>query len=257
MDINHSFYLQRLTVPLRSMSSLHLLLVHQPHLEYLNVHIGHAKTTYDYAITPFPPLINLRELHFRTDDVVIKVEDISELLTYFPYLKSFSFDLITECQAFFDGDILQTLVHSLETFQFSIARCLSPTAEEQTLSTFYTPFWLATKKWYTQADWHTDTNPYHSGYFHIYSVPFPFSHFHVHNCTYENLFSSERFSCYPNVKRMNLSATSDVNVISFLRRCPNVQTVSLEDIYDDEENYGTDEEEDVDGEDPLDESKYL
>lgn len=257
MNINHSFHLQRLTVPLRSLNSLHLLLIHQPCLEYFSVHIGNAKTTYDYTITSFPPLMNLRELHFRSEDVVIKLEDISEFLTYFPHLKSFSLDLTTECPAFFDGEILQTLVQSLETFQFSIAGRISPTDEEQTLSTFYTPFWLETKKWYTQAYWHTDTEIYDSSYFHIYSVPFPFTHFDVQHCTDENLFSLERFSSYSYVKRMDLTATSDVNVIPFLQRCPNVQTISLEDICDDEENYGTDEEEDADDDDDQsDESRY-
>jgi len=254
-NINRSFVLQRLTIPLRSLSSLHLLLIYQPQLEYLNIHIGDAKTTYGYTITPFPPLIHLREFHFRSDDLAIKFENISELLTYFPHLKSLSLDLTTECRLFFDGEILQTLVHSLETFHFSIARLAAPSAEEQALSTFYTPFWLKTKKWYTQAYWHIDPDHGNSNYFHIYSVPFPFSYFDVYKCTNENLSSEERFSSYPNIKRMDLGETSDVNVIPFLKRCPNVQTISLNDIYDDEENYGTDEEDD--DEDQSDDSKHL
>lgn len=252
---NHSFVLQRLTIPLRSLSSLHLILIHQPRLEYLNVYVGDAKTPYGYTITPFPPLMHLRKFHFCSDDLAIKFEHISELLTYFPDLKSLSLELTTKCQLFFDGEILQTLVQSLETFYFSIARCASPTEEEQALSTFYTPFWLETKKWYTQAYWNLDPDRNNLNYYHIYSVPFPFSHFSIHTCANENLLSQERFSSYPNVIRMYLSATSDVNVIPFLKRCPNVQTIALEDIYDDEENYGTDEE--ADDEDQLDESKHL
>jgi hypothetical protein len=45
---------------------------------------------------------------------------------------------------------------------------------------------------------------------------------------------------------MDLSETSDINVIPFLKRCPYVQTICLNGIYDDEENYGTDDEEDND-----------
>jgi hypothetical protein len=243
--------LQHLTIPLRSLSNLHLLLLYQPYLEYLNVHITDAKATYGYTITPFPPLLNLRKFHFRSDDLAIKFENISELLSYFPHLKSFSLDLTTECRLFFDGEILQTLVHSLESFQFSIARLSSPTSEEQTLSTFYTPFWLETKKWFTQAYWNIDPDNTSSNYFHIYSIPFPFSNFDVYKCTNENLASKDQCQFYPNVKRMDLSETSDVNVIPFLKHCSNVQTLCLNDIYDDEENYGTDEEDD-----DLDEGKY-
>jgi hypothetical protein len=252
--MNRSFILQRLTVPLRSLSSLHLLLIYQPYLEYLNVHIGNAKTTYGYTITPFPPLINLREFHFHSDDLAIKFENISELLTYFPNLKSLSLDLTTECRLFFDGDILQTLVYSLESFQFSIARFSAPTFEEQTLSTFHTSFWLETKKWFIQAYWHIDVDNIDSSYFHIYSIPFPFSNFDIYKCTNENLLSNEQILLYPNVKRIDLSDTSDINVIPFLKRCPYVQTICLNDIYDDEENYGTDEE-DEDDIDQFDESK--
>lgn len=53
------------------------------------------------------------------------------------------------------------------------------------------------------------------------------------------------FKSFPKVKRLDLSETSDVNIIPFIKRCPNVQTICLNDIYDDEENYGTDEEEDI------------
>jgi len=223
-------------------------------LEYLNVHIGDAKSTYDYTITPFPSLLNLREFHFRSEDLAIKFEKISELLTYFPNLKSLSLDLTTECRSFFDGDILQTLVHSLDSFQYSLARFFQPTSEEQTLSTFYTPFWLETKKWYTQCYWHIDEDCLDSDYFHIYSVPFPFSNFDVYKCTNENLISIDRLKPFSKVKRLDLSDTSDINIIPFLKYCSNVHTICLNDIYDDEENYGTDEEEE-DITDAIDESK--
>jgi hypothetical protein len=255
IDINRPFILHRLTIPLRSLSSLHLLLIYQPYLEYLNIHIGDALTTYDYTITPFPPLLNLQEFHFRSDDLAIKFENISDLLTYFPNLKSFSLDLTSECKLFFDGNILQTLVQSFESFQFSIARFSSPTFEEQTLSTFYTSFWLETKKWFTQAYWHIDEYKSDSNYFHIYSIPFTFSNFDVYKCTNENILSNENCKLFPKVKRLDLSETSDINIIPFLNRCPNVQTICLNDIYDDEENYGTDEEEDIT--DQIDESNYI
>ena len=199
--------------------------------------------------------MNLREFRFRSNDPVIKFEDIAELLSYFPHLKTLSLDLITTCQAFFDGEILQTLVHSLESFQFSIARFTPPSTEEQTLSTFYTPFWLETKQWYTQAYWNVDSDDTSLNYYHIYSVPFPFAHFNIRNCTNENLLPREQFSSYPYVKLMSLSDISDVNAIPFLRRCPNLQTVALHDVYDDEQNYGTDDEEDADDEDQHDDSK--
>ncbi len=147
---------------------------------------------------------------------------------------------------------MQTLVYSLESFQFSIARFSSPTSEEQTLSTFYTSFWLEKKKWFTQAYWHIDEYNLDSDYFHIYSIPFPFSNFDVYKCSNENLISTDIFKSFTNVKRLDLSETSDVNVIPFLKRCPNVRTICLNDIYDDEENYGTDEEEDIT--DQIDES---
>jgi len=255
IDINRPFILHRLTIPLRSLSSLHLILIYQPYLEYLNIHIGDALTTYDYTITPFPPLLNLQEFHFRSDDLAIKFENISDLLTYFPNLKSFSLDLTSECKLFFDGNILQTLVQSFELFQFSIARFSSPTFEEQTLSTFYTSFWLETKKWFTQAYWHIDEEHLNSDYFHIYSVPFPFVNFDIYKCTNENILSNEKCKLFSKVKRLDLSETSDVNIIPFLNRCPNVQTICLNDIYDDEENYGTDEEEDIT--DQIDESNYI
>jgi hypothetical protein len=254
-DLNRSFILQRLTVPLRSLSSLHLLLIHQPYLEYLNVHIGDTKTTYDYPITSFPPLLNLHEFHFRSDDLAIKFENISELLTYFPNLKSFSLDLTTESDLFFDGEILQTLVRSLDSFQFSILRFSSPTSEEQTLSTFHTSFWLETKKWFTQAYWYSDEYSFQSDYFHIYSIPFSFSKFEICKYTNENLISKDNCPTYPKVERIDLSEISDVNIIPFLNRCSNVQTISLNDIYDDEEDYGTDEEEDIT--DQIDEHKNL
>jgi hypothetical protein len=234
-----------LTTPLRSLSSLHLLLIYQPHLEYLNVHIGGAKTSYDYTITPFRPLSNLREFHFRSDDFSIKFDNLLELLTYFPNLKSLSLDLTTTCRLFFDGDILQTLVYSLDSFQFSIARFSQPTPEEQTLSTFYTSFWLETKQWYTQSYWHIDEDNLDSDYFHIYSIPFPFSNFDVYKCTNENIVSKDKFQPFSKVKRLDLSETSDINIIPFVKRCPNVNTIYLNHIFDDEENYGTDDEEDI------------
>jgi hypothetical protein len=255
VDMNRPFILNRLTIPLRSLSSLHLLLIYQPYLKYLNVNIGDSKTTYDYSIRPFPPLLNLQEFYFRSDDLAIKFDNISELLTYFPNLKSFSLDLTTECQLFFDGDILQTLVHSIESFQFSIARFSSPTSEEQTLSTFYTPFWLENKKWFIQAYWHIDEHNTDSDYFHIYSIPFPFSNFDVYKCTNENNISKDNLKLFPKVKRLDLSETSDINIIPFLKRCSNVQTICLNDIFDDEENYGTDEEEDIT--DQIDESNCI
>ncbi|UJR37180.1 hypothetical protein I4U23_029888 [Adineta vaga] len=238
--------LRRLTISLRSLSSLHLLLIYQPYLEYLNVHIGDGKSNYDYTITSFPPLSKLREFHFRSEDLVIKFDNLVELLTYFPNLKSLSIDLTTECRSFFDGDLLQILVQSLDLFQFSIARFSPPTSEEQTLSTFYTPFWLEIKKWYTQCYWHIDEDQSDADYFHIYSVPFSFTELDIYKCTNENLVSKEKFKPFVQVKRLELSETSDVNVIPFLKRCPNIQTICLNDVYDDEENYGTDEEEDMD-----------
>ncbi|CAF3448863.1 unnamed protein product [Rotaria sp. Silwood1] len=245
MNIGQLSILRRLTIPLQSLSSLHLLLIYQPHLEYLNVHIGDAKSTYDYTITPFPPLIHLQEFHFRSDDLAIKFENLFELLAYFPNLKSLSLNLTTECRLFFDGNILQTLVYKLDTFQFSIARFLQPTYEEQTLSTFYTSFWLETKKWYTQCYWHIDEDNLDSDYFHIYTVPYPFSNFDIYKCTNENLLSKDKSKSFKKVKRLDLSETSDVNIIPFLKRCPYVNTICLNDIYDDDENYGTDEEEDI------------
>ncbi|CAF4553249.1 unnamed protein product, partial [Rotaria sp. Silwood2] len=245
INIDQLCILRRLTIPLQSLSSLHLLLIYQSHLEYLNVHIGDAKSIYDYKITPFPPLLNLQEFHFRSDDLSIKFENLFELLTYFPNLKSLSLNLTTECRLFFDGNILQTLVHRLDSFQFSIARFLQPTYEEQTLSTFYTPFWLDTKKWYTQCYWHIDEENLDSDYFHIYSVPYPFSNFDIYKCTNENLLSKDKLKSFTKVKRLDLSETSDINIIPFLKHCPYVHTICLNDIYDDEENYGTDEEEDI------------
>lgn len=238
------------------MGSLHLLLIHQPYLEYFELHIANAKTNYNYTIIPFLPLMNLREFRFSSDDLVIKFEDIVELLSYFPHLKIFSLDLITACHAFFDGEILRTLVHSLESFQFSIARFTPPTTEEQTLSTFYTPFWLETKQWYTQAYWNVDSDDDTLDYYHIYSAPYLFEHFNIRNCTNENLLPQEQFSSYPNVKLIDLSDTSDANAIPFLRRCPNLKTIFLNNIYDDELNYGTDEE-DTDDEDQHDHSKCI
>ncbi|CAF3866220.1 unnamed protein product [Rotaria magnacalcarata] len=245
MDVGGSSILRRLTIPLQSLSSLHLLLIYQPDLEYLNVHIGDAKSTCDYKITPFSPLVNLREFHLRSDDLSIKFENIFELSSYFPNLKALSLNLTTECRTFFDGIVLQTLVHKLDSFEFSIARFSPPTCEEQTLSTFYTPFWLETKKWYTQSYWNIDEDNADADYFHIYSVPFPFSNFDVYKCSHENVVSNEKLNSFKNVTRLDLSETSDVNIIPFLKRCPNVHTICLNDIYDDEENYGTDEEEDI------------
>ena len=247
-NLSHSFTLQRLTIPLRSLHCLHLLFVYQPDLEYLNVRITDAIIAYPSTTTL---VNNLREFHFRSDDSAIKFEDISELLTYFPHLKSLALDFKTECRFFFDGELLQALVHSLESFQFSIARSSAPTLEEQTLSSFYTPFWLEQKRWFTQAYWHVDRDDANSNSFHIYSVPFPLSNFDVDRCSNENVFSKDQFQSYPNVKRINLNESSDVNIISFLKRCPNVQTICLNNIFDDEENYGTDEEdEDMDQFDP-------
>ncbi|CAF0969031.1 unnamed protein product [Adineta steineri] len=244
-NTDFSSVLRRLTIPLRSLSSLHLLLIYQPHLEYLNVHIDDAYSTYDYSIKPFPPLLNLREFYFHSEDLAIKFDTITELLKYFPNLKSLSLDITTECRRFFDGDILQTLVYSLDSFQFSIISCFRPTLEERTLSTFYTSFWLEIKKWYTQCYWHIDDEHLNSDYFHIYSVPFPFVNFDVYKCTNENLLTNEKLKIFSKVKQLDLSETSDINVIPFLKRCPNIHTISLNNIYDDEENYGTDEEEDI------------
>ncbi|CAF1131970.1 unnamed protein product [Rotaria sordida] len=245
MNIRHSYMLRRLTIPLQSLNSLHLLLKYQPYLEYLNVHIGDAKSIYDHTIIPFPSLLNLYEFHFRSDDLSIKFENIFEILTYFPNLKSLSLNLTTECGLFFDGNILQTLVYKLDSFQFSIACFLRPTFEKQTLSTFYTPFWLEIKKWYTQCYWHIDEDNIDSDYFHIYSVPFPFSNFDIYKCTNENLLSKDKIKPFTKVKRLDLSETSDINIIPFIKCCPYVHTICLNDIYDDEENYGTDEEEDI------------
>jgi hypothetical protein len=146
-DIGCLSILRRLTISLQSLSSLCLLLTYESDLEYLNVHIGDAKSINDYTIAPFSPLLNLCEFHFRSDDLTIKFEHLVKLLSYFPNLQSFSLDLTTEDRSFFDGDILQTLVHSFNSFQYSIARFSKPTFGEETLSTFYTSFWLNTKKW--------------------------------------------------------------------------------------------------------------
>ena len=236
------------------MSSLHLLLIYQPHLEYLNIHIGDAKTSDNHSILPFPALIHLRELHFRTDDSAVRFENLCDLLKYFPNLQSLSLNLTTDDRLFFNGHILQTLVDSLDTFQFSIARFFPPSFEEQSLSTFYTPFWLERKKWFTQCYWHTDGDDTEPDYFHIYSIPYLFDHLDIHQCTNENLLSKERFRAFDRVKRLELSKTSDVNSIPFLKNCPRAQTISLNHIYDDETNYGTDEEEDIT--DLNDESKF-
>lgn len=244
-ELGHSSILRSLTIPLQSLSTLHLLVIYQPHLEYLNVHIGDAKSAYDYKITAFPPLHDLKEFHLRSDDLSIRFEHIYELLSYFPNLRSLSLNLTTECRYFFDGNILQTLVYKLDSFQFSIARFIPPTCEEQTLSTFYTPFWLETKKWNTQCYWNIDEDNLDSDYFHIYSIPYPFINFDIYKCTNENLMTKEKLRSFTNVKRLDLTETSDVNIIPFLKRCPHVHTVCLNDIYDDEENYGTDEEEDI------------
>jgi hypothetical protein len=246
VGIDHLYPLQRLTIPLRSLNILHLLLIYQPYLEYLDVNLGDAKNSSGYTITPFPPLNNLREFHLHSDDAAVNFANVSEVLSYFPHLKSLSLDLTTECRLFFDGEVLQTLVLSLESFQFSIGRLSSPTSVEQTLSTFYTPFWVETKKWFTQAYWTIDSDNFGSNYFQIYSIPFPFSNFYVYKCTNENLASKDQCQLYPNVRRIDLSETSDVNVIPFLKRCPNVETICLSNIYDDEENYGTDDDEDDD-----------
>jgi len=239
------FLLQRLTVPLRSLSSLHLLLIYQPYLQYLNVIIGHAETMYDYAVTPFPPLINLTEFELHSEDFDIKFEHLVDLLVFFPNLKSLALNLSTECREFFNGHHLQKLAHSLERFQFSISRFVAPTTDEQSLMTFTTPFWLETKHWYTQAYWNCEDTENDGDYFHIYTLPYAFSDFDVFKCSQENCFFKDQFPVYPQVKRLELSESSDVNIIPFLKRCSKMQTICLNDIYDDEENYGTDEEEDI------------
>ena len=232
-----------------------MFLIYQPHLEYLNIHIDGATIVYDYSIKPFPPLLNVHELHFHSHDMATQFDTLAELLTYFPNLKRFSLNLRTECHLFFDGDILQTLVHSLDSFQFSIARLSEPTHDERTLSTFYTPFWLETKQWYTQCYWHSNEDIFDWGYFHIYSVPYSFSDFDIYKCTNESLLTSEILEPFSKVQQLDLTETSDVSIIPFLKCCPNVRTICLNNIYDDEENYGTDEEEDIT--DQNDDSKCI
>ena len=233
-----------------------MFLIYQPHLEYLSIHIDSATIVYDYSIKSFPPLLNVHELHFHSYDIATQVDTLVELLTYFPNLRRLSLNLRSECRLFFDGDILQTLVHSLDSFQFSIARFSEPTYEEQTLSTFYTPFWLETKQWYTQCYWHSNEDIFDSGYFHIYSVPYSFSDFDIYKCTNENILTPEKkLVPFSKVKQLDLADTSDVSIIPFLKYCPNVRTICLNNIYDDEENYRTDEEEDIT--DQTDESKCI
>lgn len=243
--MGYSSVLRRLTIPLQTMTSLCLLLIYQPNLEYLNIHIGNAQLISDFNVIPFPPLLNLRELQFRTDDAAVRLEYLSDLLKYFPHLRSLSLDLTTDDPAFFDGDMLQTLVHSLDEFHYSIARYASPTLEEQSLSTFYSPFWVEKKKWFTQCYWHVDKDEFNADYFHLYSVPYAMSDLDIYQCTNENVVSKERFRSFSKVKRLELSKTSDLSIIPFLRACANVRTISLNNIYDEEEEYRTDEEEDI------------
>ena len=227
------------------MTSLCLLLIYQPNLEYLNIHIGNAQLISDFNVIPFPPLFHLREFRFRTDDAAIRLEYLSDLLKYFPHLRSLTLDLTTDDQAFFDGDILQILAQSLDEFHFSIARYSSPSTEEQTLSTFYSPFWLEEKKWFTQCYWHVDKDEFNADYFHIFSVPYSVPDLDIYQCTNENVVSKERFRSFSKVKRLVLSKTSDLSIIPFLRACANVRSISLNDVYDEEEDYRTDEEEDI------------